>query len=194
MALSSSKDVQSCAGFMQPGFAEPSSAVAARADAWAGTGGMSAFAVRITTGGAPYAAAVDFWFLHNGTASTSPKPENRIVVALDRIRQAFGLNVTELACVCGVERKMIYQWRGDATPRDSKLKRIFMLERAANSWIEDGFPVPGVRLKEPLLDGRSIFDLLSGELIDLDAIHFAGSRVHLDAQISASDSLKDPFG
>jgi len=194
MALSLSKDVQSCASFTQLGTAEPSSAVPARADASSGTGGMSAFGVRITTGGAPYGGAVDLWFLHNGETATAPKQKNRISAALDTIKLAFGLNVSELAQVCGVERQMIYQWRGDTTPRDSRLKRIFLLERAANSWLEDGFPVPGVRLQEPLVDGRSILDLLSDESIDLEAIHFAGSRVHLDSELSGSAPLKDPFG
>lgn len=194
MALNTYKNVQTCAAYMQPRSDESTSPVPARADASSGTGGLSAFAVRITTGGAPYGGTVDLWFLHNGEGATEPKQVNRIAVALDRIRRAFGLNISELAPVFGVERRTIYQWYDGTTPRDLRLKRIFSLERAAKSWVEDGFPAPGTQLRVPLVDGRSIFDLLSDDSLDLDAIHFAGSRLHLDSQLSASGPLKDPFG
>lgn len=194
MALNTYKDAQTCAAYMQPRSDESTSPVPANADARSGTGGLSAFAVRITTGGAPYGGTVDLWFLHNGGIETVPKQKNRVAAALDSIQRAFGLSTSDLARVCDVDRRMIYQWRAGSKPRESNLERIFLLERAAKSWVEDGFPVPGIRFREPLVDGRSIFDLLSDDSLDLDAIHFAGSRLHLDSQLSASGQLKDPFG
>lgn len=193
MALNAYKDFQTCATFKQPRSVESILAVPVRTDVSSATGGVSAFAVRVTTGGAPYGGAFDLWFLHNGEVESAPKQVNRVAVALDRIRRTFGLNIVELAQIFGVERKTIYQWQDGATPRDERLRRMFALERAARSWIEDGFPAPGTQLRVPLVDGRSIFDLLSDDPLDLDAIHFAGSRLHLDAQLSASGPLKDPF-
>jgi hypothetical protein len=114
--------------------------------------------------------------------------------ALSLIERVFGLNVTQLGEICGgVTRKAVYDWQAGAVPRPAKIERIYALRRAALDWERAGFEAPGTRLRAPVLGDRSLFDLLRAEPLDLEAIHFAGSRLNLERESVSTADLADPF-
>lgn len=109
----------------------------------------------------------------------------------DTICRAFDLTMNDLAEVCHRTRKTLYNWREGTPPRPSAAQRLFMLYRAARDWRQAGYPSPGPRLRQPLLGDCSLYDVLHGKPIDLDAIDFIGSRLAIEA--ISERPLKDPF-
>jgi hypothetical protein len=97
----------------------------------------------------------------------------------------------DLAAVCDRTRKTLYNWREGTPPRPSAAQRMFTLYRAARNWRQAGYPFPGPRLREPLLGDHSLYDVLRGKPIDLDAIDFLGSRLAIE--VTSEKPLKDPF-
>ncbi len=60
------------------------------------------------------------------------QPTSEVVNA---IRSAFGLSITDLASVLGVERPTIYTWLKDqATPSAARLERMGLVLRLADTW------------------------------------------------------------
>jgi hypothetical protein len=139
-------------------------------------------------------SARDFRALPVGAATTNaPKADPSVRAALDLIERVFGLNITELAEVCGATRKPIYDWRKGSIPRSEKLARIYDLRRAAVGWEHAGLGVPGAALRAPVIHEKSLFDLLRAETLDFDAIQFAGERLALKRELGAKRQLVDPF-
>lgn len=116
-----------------------------------------------------------------------------VVRALDDIQNAFGLNTSQMGDVLGVTRKTVYDWQAGAAPRRDKLDRLFRLRRAALDWQRSGFHATGSSLHEALVGGQSLWQLLCAEPLDPDAIHFAGSRLQLQAEAASERVYDDPF-
>jgi hypothetical protein len=117
-----------------------------------------------------------------------------VLRALSDIQRVFGLNFSELAEVAHVTRRAVYDWHSGARPRQAALERLLQLRRAALDWQRAAFPAPGPSLHDPVLGGRSLWELLCAEPLDLDAIHFAGSRLQLRDEVTRGGTLLDPFG
>lgn len=98
----------------------------------------------------------------------------------DQICHAFSLSIIDLATACQKSRKALYDWKNGSEPRPDAADRLYRLYRAANDWLDTSEPIPKTRLREPLLAGRSLFDLLTGDDIDLDAIAFLRRRLVLE--------------
>lgn len=113
----------------------------------------------------------------------------------DYICSTFDLTIKDLADSCGVTRRTIYNWREATQPQISGASRLFKLYRAARDWSDAGYPGPGQHLREPLLGGRSLFDLLKEGSLDLDAIDFIGSRLAFakNSMNERASQLQDPF-
>jgi len=110
---------------------------------------------------------------------------------LKRIQAAFGINKDELAKVCNATRKTIYNWLdGKSEPQEKNRERLFVLDVLADDWTGAGYTTDRIRLKQAIVDGRSIFDLLCDDPIDSELVLFAGSRSALNDRRS---SLADPF-
>lgn len=110
---------------------------------------------------------------------------------LKRIQTAFGINKEELAKVCNATRKTIYNWLdGKSEPQEKNRERLFVLDVLADDWASAGYTTDRVRLKQAVVDGRSIFELLCDDSIDIELVLFAGSRSALHDRRS---SLADPF-
>lgn len=123
-----------------------------------------------------------------------PRPQDTrvpIKAIQDRICQAFSLSTTELATACHKSRKALYDWIHGSEPRPDSAERLFQLCRAANDWLDSSNPIPKTRLREPLLAGRSLLDLLVADEIDLDAIAFLRRR--LDLETLDGLDLDDPL-
>ena len=110
---------------------------------------------------------------------------------LERIQSAFGLNKDELAKVCNTTRKTIYNWLGGTTePQERNRERLFTLDVLADDWAGAGYSTDRVTLKQSVVDGQSVFQMLCEEPIDSDLVLFAGSRIALQDRRSP---LADPF-
>ena len=119
-------------------------------------------------------------------------PAPPLLKALTQIEEAFGLNRVELANVCGTTRKSLYAWaNGDVSPHKRNLQRLFELQLLARDWREAGFPNERAPVHEPVLGGRSVFDLLCDKALDSAQVRFAGSRLRLADAVGTS--LSDPF-
>lgn len=130
---------------------------------------------------------------NNAPVLVQSEVDNKLASVVHDICFAFGLTKEELAKVCQVQsRKTLYNWiDGKATPRKSAMSRIFDLLIISQAWMQAGFSSDKVSLHSPILDGVSIFELLSLDVLDKELIIFAGSRLNLSSSIQGS--LEDPF-
>jgi transcriptional regulator with XRE-family HTH domain len=128
-------------------------------------------------------------------AKTQVKQElqNKLAAAVNDICTVFGLTKEELAQVCHVQsRKTLYNWiDGKANPRKSAMRRIFDLLTAAQAWRHAGFSSDKVQLRQAVLDGQNLFDILNQEKIDKGLILFVGSRLNIMSP--AKGAISDPF-
>lgn len=148
-----------------------------------GSGGTCSHALRP---GASAARIVD------KPSALSHLPEPPLLKVLSQIETTFGLNRVELARVCGTTRKSVYAWAdGKATPHKRNLQRLFELQLLARDWREAGFPNGRARVHEPILDDRSVFELLCEEALNPAQVRFAGSRLTLAD--TTRTPLSDPF-
>ncbi|CAI09504.1 hypothetical protein ebA5938 [Aromatoleum aromaticum EbN1] len=117
-----------------------------------------------------------------------------VAADLDLIARAFGLNVAQIAEVCGgVTRPTVYAWRDGSAPRPAKLTRIHKLRRAALDWERSGFGVPGTAMTAPIIHEKNLFDLLRADPLDLAAIQFAGGRLAMERELATKRTFADPF-
>ena len=121
------------------------------------------------------------------------EPQNKLAAAVNDICTAFGLTKEELAQVCHVQsRKTLYNWiNGEANPRKSAMRRIFDLLTAAQAWRHAGFSSDKVQLRQAVLDGQNLFDILNQEKIDKELILFVGSRLNIMSPTRGV--ISDPF-
>lgn len=131
--------------------------------------------------------------LNVGDQADNGGAESALVQRLDTIADTFALNRRQLARACAVTRATLYAWLAGAEPRREALQRIAALHRAALDWRRAGFPRPAAALQLPLLQQRSLLDLLSAVSLDLDAIHFLGMRLSLREAEASTGQLDDPF-
>jgi len=135
----------------------------------------------------------------NTQVKTSPQnslvtaPQNNLATAVNEICSTFGLTKEELAKVCNIQsRKTLYNWiNGEAKPRKSAMNRLFDLLITARAWASSGFTSDRDQIHAPVLEHKSVFDLLSQPKIDRERILFAGSRLNI--LFPSKDSLSDPF-
>lgn len=100
-----------------------------------------------------------------GVESPTVKPNVPISSMVNKIRLAFGLSVTDLAAVLGVERPTIYSWLKDgSTPAPARLARVQQVLALADTWSELGVGrntptltsevAPGVDLRSALREAH----------------------------------------
>jgi transcriptional regulator with XRE-family HTH domain len=86
---------------------------------------------------------------------------------LSRIREVFGLRMSEVARIFGVSRRAAYDWLGGATPRPDTVARIYNIGKYAEELRAAGIANIGHYVRRPIVSGRSLLDLLkSGENMD----------------------------
>ncbi|MBA4158476.1 MAG: hypothetical protein H0X65_13510 [Gemmatimonadetes bacterium] len=95
---------------------------------------------------------------------------------IDRIQEVFSLTVTDLARVLGVSRPTLYAWLQEEvfTPRDPEVaERLRELYEMATVWDEQVSGQVGRFLKVPVVDDRSLLELLQQDPWDREAIERA---------------------
>lgn len=92
---------------------------------------------------------------------------------LDRVRNVFGLNISETADVFGITRQTAYQWMKladmELVRAHGKRERIKELYAAAQAW-QSHPQLKGRWLHALLPDGNTLLDLLKTSPIDLNAL------------------------
>lgn len=121
------------------------------------------------------------------------KAEPKLDSSLRAISSAFSLTKEELATVLQIQsKKTLYNWiNGGATPRKSSIQRIFKLITIVKTWNHSNIKLKKEQLHKPIIDGLSIYDMLSAKTLDSELILFSGSRLSLQTQ--STQSLIDPF-
>ncbi len=102
-----------------------------------------------------------------------PLTTPEVPAALAEIREAFSLNVVQLAQVFGVSRQAVYDWREGKPVKVENRQRIADIQNLAHRWNEL-YPKPMGRVVAEEIDGSSSLSLMSAERIDEAAItaHF----------------------
>lgn len=120
------------------------------------------------------------------------EPLNKLASAVKVICDAFGLTKDELTEICHIQsRKTLYNWiDGKTNPRKSAMSRIFDLLTVAQAWGHAGFSGDRALLRERVLDGQNLFELLNQGQIDKELVLFVGSRLNT---MAASNAITDPF-
>lgn len=98
-------------------------------------------------------------------ATTSPSEH------LVLLRRWLSLNVADAARVLRIRRPTIYAWtKGTAFPSHDHRHRIAAVHELASLWRACSAEPIGQRLRQPVVAGRSLFDLLCAETIDRGAV------------------------
>ncbi|MDO4230432.1 MAG: hypothetical protein Q4C98_11510 [Capnocytophaga sp.] len=106
-------------------------------------------------------------------------PSDGLPNHLENIKKTFSLTNDELAKVIGVTRKTLHNWKTGVTSRAENRQRIFNLFMLAQNWNKAAFSQNKHELNQPIINGKSVIDLLSEEYLDSEQILFAGSRINL---------------
>lgn len=118
---------------------------------------------------------------------------NTLASSVEEICSAFSLTKEELATACKIQsRKTLYNWiNGEAQPRKSAMNRMYDLLIIARAWCNSGFKATHPQIHQPIIDNKSIFDLLCETNIDHELILFSGTRINM--LFSNQEKLADPF-
>lgn len=121
------------------------------------------------------------------TADKSAKPQTREaqdlqaeaqrrVQRLVAIQAALGLTMQDLAAVLNLSRPQLYKWLDasqDVRLQEAKRQRLDTIERVAKAWqARSAAPLRAVA-HEPLVNGRTAFELLAADAIDEVAVNAA---------------------
>lgn len=88
------------------------------------------------------------------------------MTVIDKIKDAFSLNIVDFSDVCLVGRQTPY-------------RRMFDLLLAADKLINSGLSLSEHDLHSPVVNNESIFDMLKSNELDSEKIIFAGTRLKL---------------
>lgn len=115
-----------------------------------------------------------------GVESTVAEPSAPISSMVNRIRLAFGLSVTDLASVLGVERPTIYSWLKDgSTPAPVRLARVEQVLALADTWSGLGTGRNTPNLTSEVAPGVDLVSALSEP-------HLWGAEIHFNLREQAS--------
>ncbi len=93
---------------------------------------------------------------------------------LSVLQHYLSLNLSELAMVLQVSRPTIYSWlRDQSSPQAQNVARIRQILKLAKIWPGISRRPVGLHLKTPVMDGRSVLDLLSQDRIDPELVRTA---------------------
>ncbi|MEO3357218.1 hypothetical protein [Acinetobacter haemolyticus] len=104
---------------------------------------------------------------------------NALEEKLELIKSVFSMTEIEISQSIGVSRKTLFNWKQKkSAPNKKKAQNIFDLYLLAKNWKEAGFTTDSFELESPIIDDKSIKDLLKEDKIDSEKILFAGNRLN----------------
>jgi hypothetical protein len=93
---------------------------------------------------------------------------------LSVLQHYLSLNLSDLAAVLRVSRPTIYSWlRDESAPQAHNVSRMRQLFRVTRIWPGISRKPIGARLRTPVAEGQSVFDLLCQERIDAELVRTA---------------------
>ena len=129
--------------------------------------------------------------VQRSVATTAPGSEHTLRTTLDEIARTFSLTKDQLADCLLVSRKTIYNWiDGTSGPQHANLNRLYELKLLCKDWQYRKLSINRQQLSEPVVNSKSVIELLKAERLDRDQILFAGSRLGLE---NIGKRLADPF-
>ncbi len=146
----------------------------------------------IGSGGSLTGSCIDWLPSGGGFATLEQEQTTPINSALDVITEAFSLTKEELAKVCQVTKKTIYNWTNQTSETNPKaMGRVFDLLSIAKDWKHSALPSNKQLLRMPVYENLSIVDLLGQEDLQKEVILFSGSRLKMTH--ATNTKLIDPF-
>jgi DNA-binding transcriptional regulator YiaG len=98
------------------------------------------------------------------------------------IREIFSINMSDLAAILGVTRPTVYAWLEGQEPKPEAVIHIQRLSRTADEVKKANIPRLDKLMHRPILDGRSLFDLLKADEDPLEAIATLKAIAEKEAQ------------
>jgi transcriptional regulator with XRE-family HTH domain len=98
------------------------------------------------------------------------------------IRDGFAISMSDLAAVLGVSRPTAYAWLEGQEPKQEAMMRIQGLSRAADEFSHANITRLDKLVHRPILDGRSLLDLLKADedpLLALSKLREIGEKESL---------------
>ncbi|MCU4336101.1 hypothetical protein [Acinetobacter dispersus] len=103
---------------------------------------------------------------------------NALEEKIELIKSVFSMTEMEISQSIGVSRKTLFNWKQkESAPNKRKAQNIFELYLLAKNWKDAGFTTDSFELETPVIDDKSIKDLLKEDKIDSEKILFAGNRL-----------------
>ena len=110
---------------------------------------------------------------------------------VERIERVFGLTPVELANALKASIDSIRAWSNQVeAPSPKQQQRLFHVDLLVGDWVDAGLPQERNELTRPIIDGKSVIDLLCEDRLDRNLVLFAGSRLRLN---QLGSRLRDPF-
>lgn len=110
---------------------------------------------------------------------SSEVQRNALEEKIELIKSVFSMTEIEISQSIGVSRKTLFNWKQKkSAPNKLKAQNIFDLYLLAKNWMEAGFTTDSFELESPVIDDKSIKDLLKEDKIDSEKILFAGNRLN----------------
>jgi DNA-binding transcriptional regulator YiaG len=101
---------------------------------------------------------------HNVESSAAKNVDTRSPADLvATIRDGFAISMSDLAAVLGVSRPTAYAWLEGQEPKPEAMMRIQGLSRAADEFSRANITRLDKLVHRPILDGRSLLDLLKAD-------------------------------
>lgn len=129
--------------------------------------------------------------IQRSVPTTAQETEHSLSTTLNEVAGVFSLTKDQLADCLLVSRKTIYNWiDGTASPQHANLSRLYELKLLCKDWKYRKLSINKQQLSEPIVNSKSMLELLKSEKLDKDQILFAGSRLGLE---SIGQRFADPF-
>lgn len=101
-----------------------------------------------------------------------------IIETINNVSSIFRLSKDQVAQALGVARSTIYTWKKKtAKPRPQAIKRLIQLNIAAANWEQAGYADPYPYLEQPVVQGRTLFEILKSDPLDQELIAYVGKRI-----------------
>lgn len=102
---------------------------------------------------------------------------------LKEIKEIFNFTNEYLAEIIGISRKTLDNWVNGGIKKAKDKQRVFELFMIAEDWNSNNLPTSYELISQPIVDGKSVVNLLQEDSLDKEKIIFAGrSLAHLSLQ------------
>jgi len=102
---------------------------------------------------------------------------------VSNVRDAFFLNMSEVAAVFGVTRPTVYAWLDGQEPKTDAITHILRLSRIADELRKMNIPRMDTLVRRPMLNGQSLVDLLKAGKCPVDGLGALKAAAEKEANV-----------